>query len=137
MGRHYSNVTRPSNFGAGICPRCLAGTARCPAWLDITEAFNEASLLQEASATAVGADLPLKGLQGWKVSCEYADALHCIWLGVPRDLLGSLCLDLVAADPKYGEAETWDDRLQILLSEIQDWCRANNIRPSTLDELSC
>ena len=79
----------------------------------------------------------MKQLKGWTVGSEYADCLHAVWLGVGRDLLGSLCLDLVAADPKYAIVDTWDDRLRILLHEIQDWCREHGIRPSTLEELSC
>ena len=137
QGRHYSNITRPGAPGAGICPRCLAGTARCPEWLDIEEKFNHPSILQEALPTAVGEELPMKQLKGWTVGSEYADCLHAVWLGVGRDLLGSLCLDLVAADPKYAIVDTWDDRLRILLHEIQDWCREHGIRPSTLEELSC
>ena len=136
QSRHYNNV-RPNsdNNGAGICPRCLAGANGVP-WLDPREAFNNPEHLALARDTAVGANIALHGLLGWDVSCEYADYLHAVWLGVARDLVGSALLDLVEEDPSYENGITYDQRLALLHSEIQLWCRANHIRPSTVEDLS-
>ena len=135
MPRHYSNLTSAGRNGAGICPRCLAGIGQ-RAWIDIAENFNNDDDLRAAEATAVGVELPFRRLQGWSAGCEYPDMLHCVWLGVARDLIGSMCLDLIEYDASYELGATYDDRLQLLLTEIQTWCRAHGIRPSTLDDLS-
>ena len=131
QGRHYNNVTQNSdNNGAGVCPRCLAGTNGVR-WLDPREAFNNPEDLALARE-----NIALHRLRGWDVSCEYADYLHAVWLGVARDLVGSVLLDLVEQDPSYENGITYDQRLALLHSEIQIWCRENHIRPSTVEDLS-
>ena len=114
----------------GLCQRCLASK---DSWLDpLLERFNNATDIQNARATAVG-NIPLRNLPGWQPEMEVPDLLHCCWLGCARDLNGSLCL-LMAS--KFYDGATFDERLTELRKDMQLWCQNNNLRPSTIDDIS-
>ncbi|CAE7909857.1 unnamed protein product, partial [Symbiodinium microadriaticum] len=114
----------------GLCQRCLASK---DSWLDpLLERFNNATDIQNARATAVG-NIPLKNLAGWQPEMEVPDLLHCCWLGCARDLNGSLCL-LMAS--KFYDGATFDERFAELRKDMQLWCQNNNLRPSTIDDIS-
>ena len=65
---------------------------------------------------------------------EWCDILHAVWLGVGRDLCGSLLMH-VAAHGDFTET-SYDGRLRALHAKCQAWCYRNSIRPSTIEEVS-
>lgn len=67
---------------------------------------------------------------------EYADVLHTIWLGVARDLTGSLFIELATHHPQLRDDASFDGRLRRLHRLAQAWCSKHHIRPSTLEEPS-
>ncbi|CAE7252784.1 spen, partial [Symbiodinium necroappetens] len=127
--RFYGKVTHGSH---GICPRCFAAKND---WVDVKERFNNDADLALAQETAVGENIAMKQLSGWSCNMEVPDLLHCIWLGTGRDLVGSLCLEMAETRQDLVGA-TYDQRLASLRKDIQAWCAARGIRPSTIDELS-
>ncbi|CAE7245419.1 unnamed protein product [Symbiodinium sp. CCMP2592] len=128
QSRHYMKVQSSTD---GLCPRCLCTR---DTWLDAQERFNAPADLQTARLTAVG-DIPLKTVPGWQPEMEVPDLLHTLWTGTGRDLIGSLCLQIVEFSRSY-TGSTYDERLRQLRRDMQTWCSENNIRPSTVEELS-
>ncbi|CAE7831605.1 unnamed protein product [Symbiodinium sp. CCMP2592] len=128
QSRHYMKVQSTTD---GVCPRCLCTR---DTWLDAEERFNAPADLQTARLTAVG-DIPLKTVPGWQPEMEVPDLLHTLWTGTGRDLIGSLCLEVVEKSGLYS-GSTYDERLRGLRRDMQLWCSDNNIRPSTIEELS-
>ena len=128
QSRHYNKVQSATD---GLCPRCLCTR---DTWLDVHERFNAPADLQAARLTAVG-DIPLRTLPGWEPEMEVPDLLHTLWTGTGRDLVGSLCLEIVEKSGQYN-GSTYDERLRGLRRDMQQWCYENNIRPSTIEELS-
>eukprot|EP00439_Symbiodinium_sp_Y106_P082097 s54_g21.t1 len=128
--RYYNNkqIAGPA---AGLCPRCLCTR---DTWLDVHERFNAPADLATARLTAVG-DIALKSLPGWEPEMEVPDLLHVLWTGTGRDLIGSLCLQIVETSASY-TGSTYDERLRQLRRDMQAWCSAHGIRPSTVEELS-
>ena len=127
--RYYNNVI---NTELGLCPRCLAAKNN---WLDpVHEAFNSPADIQAARATAVG-DVPFRQLSGWTPEVESPDLLHVVWLGTGRDLVGSLCMEAAELSRDLDGA-TYDERFVGLRRNMQKWCVARNIRPSTIDEIT-
>ena len=94
--RYYNNkqIAGPA---AGLCPRCLCTR---DTWLDVHERFNAPADLATARLTAVG-DIALKSLPGWEPEMEVPDLLHVLWTGTGRDLIGSLCLQIVETSASY------------------------------------
>ncbi|CAE7021764.1 Cpr, partial [Symbiodinium sp. KB8] len=127
--RFYGKVTHGSH---GICPRCFAAKND---WVDVKERFNNDEDVARAQETAVGENIAMKQLSGWSCNMEVPDLLHCIWLGTGRDLVGSRCLEMAETRQDLVGA-TYDQRLASLRKDIQAWCAARGIRPSTIDELS-
>lgn len=78
--------------------------------------------------------LRLWGLAGWNPNMEWCDILHAVWLGVGRDLCGSLLMQ-VATHGDFAET-SYDGRLRALHAKCQAWCSRNSIRPSTIEEVS-
>ncbi|CAE7209651.1 unnamed protein product [Symbiodinium sp. CCMP2456] len=128
--RFYNNklIEGPA---AGLCARCLCTR---DTWLDVHERFNAPADLATARLTAVG-DIALKSLPGWDPDMEVPDLLHVLWTGTGRDLIGSLCLQIVETSQSY-TGSTYDERLRHLRRDMQAWCVANGIRPSTVEEIS-
>ena len=124
--RYYGNAAGRD----GLCQRCLADK---DGWLDpLLERFNNATDVAQARATAVG-DIHLRKLAGWQPEMEVPDILHCCWLGCARDLNGALC---VVVASKFFDGATFDERLAKLRKNMQLWCQSNNIRASTIDDIS-
>ena len=93
-------------------------------------------VLAGATAFSGVGQIWLRRLNGWHPSMEMPDILHVVYLGTSRDSNGSLCMDLIEMDPRYGHLATFDERLKVLLGEMQGFFESHGIRPSTVDELS-
>ena len=75
----------------------------------------------------------LKELKGWRPEMEWADLLHVLWIGVARDLTGTLLMEVAEF---HGSDPTYNGRLKALHSACQRWCTQHSIRPSTVEEWS-
>ena len=73
-------------------------------------------------------------LRGWNGHMEWADILHVLWIGVARDITGTLLLEVA----EYGrfESSSFDGRLRELHEQCVIWCTAHRIRPSTVEAWS-
>lgn len=72
-------------------------------------------------------------LDGWSAHMEWADILHVLCIGVARDVTGSLLMEVAE---HHGDESSYDGRLRSLHQQCQQWCAANHIRPSTVEEWS-
>ena len=66
---------------------------------------------------------------------EYADILHVLWIGVARDLTGSLLME-VAEKHSFDQSPSYDSRFRIIHGSLTRWCQKNGIRPSTVELFS-
>ena len=83
-----------------------------------------------------GSQIPLQQLFGWQPSMEVPDLLHNLYLGTGRDCSGSLLCDLAMHAPWAMEYETWDEKLRAVTLDAREWCRANKLAPSSIDDFS-
>ena len=67
---------------------------------------------------------------------EQFDLLHVVWLGIARELVASVMLDMVEFGVPEIRADTWDAGLSTLHLKLAEWCRQRGIRQSTVEELS-
>lgn len=65
---------------------------------------------------------------------EWADILHVLWIGVARDVSGSVLMEVCERSADLGAS--WDVRLLALHARACGWCKENKIRPSTLEPFS-
>ena len=65
---------------------------------------------------------------------EYADLLHVLWIGVARDLTGSLLMEV--AEKHSFQSPSYDGRLKSIHGSLTKWCQENGIRPSTVELFS-
>ena len=114
---------------SGICRRCFAKAGN---WADFVWMQDWNPSGESAIESAFG-PIPLKNLAGWNPNMEFADILHVVWCGLARDVSGSLLLETAE---HAVEGDSYDDRLKILHQKCVSWCRANKIRPSTVEEFS-
>ena len=63
---------------------------------------------------------------------EWADILHVLWIGVARDVTGTLLMEV--AEFASFESTSYDGRLWDLHGQCVSWCRSHGIRPSTVEE---
>ena len=63
---------------------------------------------------------------------EWADILHVLWIGVARDVTGTLLMEV--AEFASFESTSYDGRLRDLHGQCVSWCRSHGIRPSTVEE---
>ena len=75
-------------------------------------------------------------MAGYSPEMEWADILHCLWLGVGRDAVGSHLMILARLDPALQEYTTYDERLRALHCQFRTWCCQHSIRPSTVEGFS-
>ena len=71
-------------------------------------------------------------LTGWNGHMEWADILHVLWIGVARDVTGTLLMEV--AEFASFESTSYDGRLRDLHGQCVSWCRSHGIRPSTVEE---
>ena len=71
-------------------------------------------------------------LTGWNGHMEWADILHVLWIGVARDVTGTLLMEV--AEFASFESTSYDGRLWDLHGQCVSWCRSHGIRPSTVEE---
>ena len=71
-------------------------------------------------------------LTGWNGHTEWADILHVLWIGVARDVTGTLLMEV--AECASFESTSYDGRLWDLHGQCVSWCRSHGIRPSTVEE---
>ena len=121
---------KSANSLDGLCMRCLANRNT---WMDLSEPWNNPQDLATARLTAVGECIPIKSLSGWMPEMHVPDLLHTIFLGTGRDLLGSLCLEIIHQAGFVGA--TYNERLSCLRKRMQAWCVHHGHRPSTIEEL--
>ena len=121
---------KAGNRDQGMCMRCFATR---DTWLDVDEKFNCPEDIRRARATAVGPSVPIRGLLGWVPEMHVPDLLHTVFLGTGRDLVGSLCMEVIHEAGFLGS--TYNERLASLRQRIQSWCVEHGLRPSTIEEL--
>ena len=121
---------KSANSTEGLCMRCLANRTT---WMDLEEPWNNPQDLATARLTAVGNDIPIKGLSGWTPEMHVPDLLHTIFLGTGRDLIGALCMEIIHQPGFVGS--TYNERLSSLRKRMQAWCVEHGHRPSTIEEL--
>ena len=122
---------KAANTMQGLCMRCFANKNT---WMDLGEHWNNPEDVARARLTAVGNNVAIKTLSGWTPEMHVPDLLHTIFLGTGRDLIGSLCLEIIHESGFVGA--TFNERLACLRQQIQTWCMQHGIRPSTIEELS-
>ena len=67
---------------------------------------------------------------------EVPDLLHTVWLGVAKDAIGSLLLDICEFGANFQSFDTWDEHLQAVTISAREWCRQRQLAPSMIDDFS-
>ena len=137
--REWLQMSRRWSCRDRVCPRCFASAlpAADKPWCDpVHERFNNEADIAQAMDTGVGGSIALRQVRGWHPASEWSDLLHTFYLGIARDAVTSLIMDLAEHFGPCRQYSTWDEKLQVVLEDFQEWAVRNGIRASTVDELS-
>jgi hypothetical protein len=65
---------------------------------------------------------PLRLAVGFSWFSQFADVLHCVWLGFARDLVGSVLIAMIEVLDEFQiEDANWNERLHIVYMQFRDW----------------
>ena len=67
---------------------------------------------------------------------EASDTLHNVWIGCAKDAAGSLLMDVAEFHEKFSAAESWDEALAMVCSELHQYCKDCRLDASAVDKLS-
>lgn len=112
-----------------VCLDCNASSRDVPLYTDVAD---NPKWVQSIKVPVL--DTPLSEVRGWHPSSLFPDLLHCLWLGIARDVVASALIDLIIHCPLYRECDQWDARLHDVWVEFLAWAKVAKLS-HTVDRL--